>query len=115
LESLEEATEAQLEADEAVAEAALARMRDARNKLKRLCKQKRLLKKKEQRMFDEGLETAEELERLEALESLNQELASTNPEAPPNAEVIDWSVLWDLSPEDAVPSGGTAQVAGGSS
>lgn len=102
LETAEEETEAQLEADEAAAEAVLVRMREARNKLKRLRKQKKLLKKKEQKMFDQGLETAEELERLEALEGLNQDLASTNPEAPVGAEVIDWSVFWNL---DEVPSG----------
>ncbi|KAL7780671.1 hypothetical protein CFE70_010696 [Pyrenophora teres f. teres 0-1] len=85
------------------------RMRVARSKLKRLRKQKRLLKRREQQVFDAGREEAEDLERLEALEHLNQAVASTNPEVPAEAAVVDWSGFWDFGVDD------TGVAAGGSS
>ncbi|KAH7109886.1 hypothetical protein B0J11DRAFT_448728, partial [Dendryphion nanum] len=54
-----------------------------------LRKQKRLLKKKEQKMFNNSLEIAEELERLKALEQLGQEVSLVNPEAPISAAVVN--------------------------
>jgi hypothetical protein len=67
----EEATKATLEAEEEVAESALRWMRDARSKLKRLSRQKKLLKRKEQKMLDYSLATANKLEQLERMEELN--------------------------------------------
>jgi len=64
-------------------------MRIARTKLKRLRKQKRLLKKKEKRIFNYSLETIEELELLEALEQLNSKLASINTKALLGAAVVN--------------------------
>ncbi|EFQ87559.1 hypothetical protein PTT_16903 [Pyrenophora teres f. teres 0-1] len=87
----------------------LERMRVARSKLKRLRKQKRLLKRREQQVFDAGREEAEDLERLEALEHLNQAVALTNPEVPAEAAVVDWSGFWDFGVDD------TGVAAGGSS
>ena len=98
LESLEDEVEAKLEANKALAKAALARMRGVRLKLKRLQKQKRLLKKKEQRLFNKGLETIEELKYLEALERLGQEVESTNLEASIRAATINQTAFQELSP-----------------
>jgi hypothetical protein len=85
----EEATEATLEAKEEVAESALRQMRDARSKLKRLSRQKKLLKRKEQKMLDHSLATADKLEQLKRIEELNQEIASVNLEAPVSAVVVN--------------------------
>ena len=71
LEQQEEDTEAKLEANKAVAEAALERMRSTRAKLKRLRKQKKLLQRKEKKLFNSSLADAKEIKRLEALNSLN--------------------------------------------
>ncbi|KAF1941749.1 hypothetical protein EJ02DRAFT_347058 [Clathrospora elynae] len=102
LEAQENAVEAQMLADDEAAEvsvieaqrvatAARERSRAARAKLSRLRKQRKLLKRKEQEIFDEGRIEAEELERLEELEGFNQEIASANPNAPIGAHVVDWS------------------------
>lgn len=90
----EEETDEALEAQEAIAEAALAEMRALRAKARRLRKQRALLKRKEQQVFDAGAEDAADIERLEQREALNQAIASVNPEAPAQAEIVDWSVIW---------------------
>lgn len=110
LEAQESAAEAAEEAAAAQVEAALAQAQAARAKLRRLRKSKRLLKEKEQKMFSEGLSAVEDLEQLEALEHLGQEIASVNPDAPPLAEVVDWSVFW--SPGSA---GETVEAVAGTS
>jgi len=94
LRNQEEETDLALEAQEAIAEAALAEMRALRAKSRRLRKQKAMLKRKEQQVFDAGAADAEELERLDQQEALNQAIASVNPEAPAQAEIVDWSVIW---------------------
>jgi hypothetical protein len=94
LEKLEDEEEARLRVEEDVAEAALLRARQAREKLASLRKQKKLLRRKEQKLFDSGMATVDELEALEAREELASAAAAVNPEAPLGAEVIDWSVLW---------------------
>jgi hypothetical protein len=108
LEKMEDAEEAILRVEEEVAETALRRARLAREKLQTLRRQKKLLRREEQKVFDAGMETVAELEQLESLERLNSEIASTNPGAPLGAETIDWSVFWDSS-------GDTGQAAGGNS
>jgi hypothetical protein len=95
LESQEEAVEAQQDADEKIVAEAQERLRVSRNKMKRLRKQKNLLKRREAAVFEAGRADAEDLEQLEQREQLNQEIASTNPEAPAEAAVVDWSFLWD--------------------
>jgi hypothetical protein len=57
--------------------------------MRRLRKQRKLLKRKEADVFEAGQEDAEELDRLEKRERFNQKLASTNPEAPAEAAVIN--------------------------
>lgn len=104
LESLEEKEEACLRVEEELAESALTRARQVREKLARLRKQKKLLRRKEQEMFDHDLSNIEELE---ALEELNQAVASVNPEAPLGAATVDWSPFWDV--------GGNQPEAGGNS
>lgn len=96
LEAQEDSVEAELVADEKLAETLSRRMRASRAKLQRLRNQKKLLKRKEQVVFDEGRVDAEELERLEELEHFNAEVASVNAEAPAEAAVVDWSSLWDV-------------------
>lgn len=96
----EEETDLALEAQEAIAEAALSEMRALRAKSRRLRKQKAMLKRKEQQVFDAGAADAEELERLDQREALNQAIASVNPEAPAQAEIIDWSVIWGFENPD---------------
>jgi hypothetical protein len=108
LEAQEEAVEAQQDADEKVIADAQERLRVSRSKMKRLRKQRKLLKRKETEVFEAGRVDAEEFERLEGLERFNQEIASANPEAPAEAAVIDWSVFWEMP-------GGTAQAGVGSS
>ena len=103
LEKLEEKEEAALRVEEEIAEAALQRARLSREKLQRLRKQRKLLRRREQEVFDKGMETVEELERLEERERLNSEIASVNPEAPVGAEVIDWSVFWEV-PDESAPA-----------
>lgn len=110
LEKSEKETEDLLTADLAAVEAVYARVRARHAKLARLRKQKRLLKEKEQVMFDRGIEDVEDLEALEALERLNSEIASVNPDADPLAQVVDWSLLWD-SPVDVA---NTAEASAGS-
>lgn len=104
LEKMEDEEEARLRVEEDVAEAALSRARLAREKLSRLRKQKKLLRRKEQELFDRGLASVEDLEALEQLETLNSEIASVNPEAPLGAATVDWSMLWGVG--DAVPEAG---------
>ncbi|KAF1940475.1 hypothetical protein EJ02DRAFT_455990 [Clathrospora elynae] len=89
----EEAAELQLDAEEQAATDALVRTQAARAKLQRLQKQKRLLKQKEQEIFDKGRDNAEALEQLEQLELFNQEMVLANPDAPADAPV-DWSAFW---------------------
>ncbi|KAF1934961.1 hypothetical protein EJ02DRAFT_487754 [Clathrospora elynae] len=89
----EEAAELQLDADQAATDA-LVWTQAARAKLQRLWKQKRLLKQKEQEIFDKGWDNAEALEQLEQLELFNQEMALANPDALANAHVVDWSAFW---------------------
>jgi hypothetical protein len=103
LEKQEEAVEAQQDADEKLIAEAQERLRVSRSKMRRLRKQRKLLKRKEADVFETGREDAEELDRLEERERFNQELASTNPEAPAEAAVIDWSCFWEL------PDGGSTQ------
>ena len=67
----EEETNLALEAQEVIAKAALAEMRALRAKLRQLQKQRAMLKRKEQQVFDAGAAEAEELERLEQQEALN--------------------------------------------
>lgn len=104
LEQLEDEEEARLRVEEDMAEAALQRARQAREKLSRLRKQKKLLRRKEQEIFDRGLSTVEELEALEKLEEFNSEVASVNPDAPLGAATVDWSFLWSV--DDTVPGAG---------
>ncbi|KAL5370685.1 hypothetical protein PMIN02_013094 [Paraphaeosphaeria minitans] len=94
LEKLEAEEEAKLRVEEELAEAALLRARQAREKMARLRDQRKKLRRKEQELFDRGMSTIDELEALEAQEELAQAAASINPDAPLGAEVIDWSVLW---------------------
>lgn len=107
LEELEEAEEARLRVEEDLAEASLLRARQAREKLARLRKQRKLLRRKEQEMFDRGLSSVEELEGLEAQEAFNSAIASVNPGVSLGAASVDWSPFWDLD--------GTVPEAGGSS
>ena len=99
----EEEADLALEAQEAVAEAALAEMRALRAKLRRLRKQKALLKRKEQQVFDADAVAAGELERLEQQEALNLAIASIIPETSVQTHVVDWSELWDVEVSD-IPS-----------
>lgn len=104
----EEELEAKLRVEEDIAEAALNRARQLREKSERLRRSRKLLRRREKEMFEKGMESIEELEQLEALESLNQELSSTNPGAPIGAEVVDWSVFWtdpEANPVGAETSG----------
>jgi hypothetical protein len=71
--------------------------------MRRLRKQRKLLKRKEADVFEAGREDAEELDRLEERKRFNQELASTNPEAPAEAAVVNWSCFWEL------PNSGSTQ------
>jgi TolA-binding protein len=109
LEAQEEAVEAQQDADEKVIADAQERLRVSRSKMKRLRKQRKLLKRKEADVFEAGREDAEGLERLEERERFIQELASVNPEAPAEAAIVDWSFLWDM------PDVGVSQAIGSSS
>ena len=104
LERLEDEEEARLRVEEDMAEAALVRARQAREKLSRLRKQKKLLRCKEQDMFDNNMSQIEELEALEAREELNVALSSVNPEAPLGAATVDWSPFWGVG--DTVPEAG---------
>jgi len=109
LEDEELDAEASLNHEVEQAELAAQRARQAQAKLARLRKQKRLLKRKEQAMFDKGLEHVEELEQLEMLEELGQDIASVNPSAPLGAEIIDWSRFWNI-PGDSVGETAAADV-----
>lgn len=100
LDAEEAVVEAEIDADEALVQAAFDRIAVRRSKQKRLRKQRKMLKAKEKRAFDRGLQDVEDIERLNALEGFNQEIASVNPEAPAVAQTVDWSSLWDL---DAFP------------
>lgn len=107
LERMEDEEEARLRVEEDMAEAALLRARLAREKLSKLRKQKKLLRRKEQELFDRGLSSVEELEALEQLEELDSEIGSVNPEAPLGAAIVDWTTFWNVD--------GTVPEAGGSS
>jgi hypothetical protein len=129
LEEQERAVEAEMEKDEEVANAAQAsilasiaaaqqlvseaqgRSRASRSKLRRLHKQRKRLKLREQEIFDEGRVEAEELEQLELLEQFNQDLASVNPEVPAEAAVVDWSAFWSV---EKGPVAGEPVSSGGS-
>jgi hypothetical protein len=89
LEKQEEAVEAQQDANKKLIAEAQERLRVSRSKMRWLRKQRKLLKRKEADVFEAGWEDAEELDRLEKRERFNQELASTNPEAPAEAAVIN--------------------------
>jgi hypothetical protein len=78
----EEETNKALKAQEAIAEAALAKMRALRAKAWRLRKQKAMLKQKEQQIFNTGAKDATNIEVLERRAHLNNAVASVNPEAP---------------------------------
>jgi hypothetical protein len=91
LKKQEEAVKAQQDADEKLIAEAQERLRVSQSKMRQLRKQRKLLKQKEADVFKAGQEDAEELDRLEERERFNQELASTNPEAPTEAAVVDWS------------------------
>lgn len=93
-----------MDADERLIAQAMERVRNARAKMKRLRKQKKLLKRKEVEVFEAGREDAEELERLELLEQFNHEIASVNPEAPAEAAIVDWSAFWELPPDGNLSS-----------
>lgn len=94
LEKEEAELEAKLRVEEDIAQAALVRARDVRDKQERLRRQRKLLRRREKEMFEKGMETVDDLEALEELERLNQDLSSVNPEAPSGAAVVDWSVFW---------------------
>jgi hypothetical protein len=89
------------------------RSRALRTKLRRLQAQKRRLKKREQEIFDEGREDAEELERLEAEEALGLEVANLEDGLMPGSLALDWSAFMpsELDFDDV----GTASAVGGSS
>lgn len=70
LERLEAEEEAKLRVEEELAEAALLRARQAREKMSRLRDQRKKLRKKEQELFNRGMSTINELEALEAQEEL---------------------------------------------
>jgi hypothetical protein len=91
-------------------------MKASRAKSKRLRKQHKFLKRKEQKLFDKGLPDVEDLEWLESLERLNQEVGATNPEAPALAHAVDWSLFFEptIDVSGSVVSVDTALVAGGS-
>jgi hypothetical protein len=89
LEKQEEAVEAQQDANKKLIAEAQERLRVSRSKMRWLRKQRKLLKQKEADVFKAGWEDAEELDQLEKRERFNQELASTNPEAPAEAAVIN--------------------------
>jgi hypothetical protein len=89
LEKQEEAVEAQQDADKKLIAEAQERLRVSRSKMRQLRKQRKLLKRKEADVFEAGREDAEELDWLEERKRFNQELASTNPEAPAEAAVIN--------------------------
>jgi hypothetical protein len=91
LKKQEEAVKAQQDTDKKLIAEAQERLQVSRSKMRRLRKQRKLLKQKEADVFEAGQEDAEELDRLEKRERFNQELASTNPEAPAEAAVINWS------------------------
>ncbi|KAL1641027.1 hypothetical protein SLS61_010207, partial [Didymella pomorum] len=78
----EEETDKALEAQEAIAEAALSEMRALRAKARRLRKQKAILKQKEQQIFNTGAEDAADIEVLERWAHLNNAVALVNPKAP---------------------------------
>ena len=101
----EEETDEALEAQEAIAEAALAEMRALRAKARRLRKQKAILKQKEQQIFNTGAEDAADIEALERRAHLNDAVASVNPEAPAQAEVVDWSFFYDYPEMPAATAG----------
>ena len=73
-------------------------MRTTRLKLKRLYKQRRLLKNKERKLFNSSLAKIKEIKALKAQERLNQEIALVNPKAPVEAYTINQIGFQDLSP-----------------
>ena len=97
LEQQEEDIEVILEANKAIAEATLERMRLARVKLKRLRKQKKLLQRKKRKLFNSSLINTKEIKQLEALKILNQDIALANLEAPVVAYTINQSAFQDTS------------------
>ncbi|KAF2028297.1 hypothetical protein EK21DRAFT_70215, partial [Setomelanomma holmii] len=76
LDEQEEALEARQEADEKLLDEVQERLRVSRSKGRRLRKQRKLLKRREVEIFEEGRVEAEELAKLEVLEQFNQELSS---------------------------------------
>ncbi|KAF1942531.1 hypothetical protein EJ02DRAFT_345432 [Clathrospora elynae] len=72
-----------------VASAARKGLHVAHSRLARLRKQWRLLKRKEQEIFNDGCEDAEVLEVLKDMEYLNQQIASVNAGAPAEAHAVD--------------------------
>ena len=93
LEQLEDKEEARLRVEEDIAEAALSRARQAKEKLSRLWKQKKLLRRKEQEMFNCSLAIVKELEAFKKLEEFNSKVALVNLEAPLGVATVDWSFL----------------------
>jgi chromosome segregation ATPase len=91
LKKQEEAVEAQQDANKKLIAEAQERLQVSRSKMRQLRKQRKLLKQKEADIFEAGQKDAEELDQLEERKRFNQELASTNPEAPAEAAVVNWS------------------------
>lgn len=91
---------------EAAEEAAISAMKAARAKLTRLRKQKRLLKRREQKLFDGSLQHAEDLEQLEAIEGLNFDVGVLEGGLMEGSLALDWSafVPADLESDVVAPS-----------
>jgi len=111
LESLEE----EAEKAEATAEAA---WRASRAKLERLRKQKRLLKRREQKLIDDASRFIEDIEHLEALEALDRDVVSLDHGLMPGVCALDWAVYppphdpdEPESPDRSIDSSGTLSVA----
>ena len=98
LERLEEEAEAAEAAAADQIQALLDVSRRARQRLIRLRQQKRLLKRREQKMFDEGLNSVEELEQLEVMEELAEEFPNTDAGPLPGAGALDWLAVNLSSP-----------------
>jgi len=86
LEALEEQAE---EAEEAAAAA----LNAARSKLSRLRKQKKLLKRREQSLFDKSEQYEKDLAVLEALETLGQDVGILDDGLMPGSLALDWSAF----------------------
>lgn len=74
-------------------EKAMEALQAARAKLLRLRKQRRFLKRKEQRLFDETSRHVEELEVLEGREALNDDITSLDAGLLAGSLALDWSVF----------------------